>query len=218
MGYRLGESRKLLLRMLVVAGLALASQAAGAVTFTSSGNFARDDQVTFIPINLDAIGVLSVTSIGYAGGIDASGVVVPRGGFDTMLFLYNSAGSLLAQSDDGIGVPTDPTTGLASDAAFSIGLAAGPYTLAVTQYDNFALGDLSAGFSRAGSGNFTPGLNGCSATAFCDTSGAARTGHWAINVSTINVSAVPEPSAVALMLAGLATLGGLHRRRKQRGE
>ena len=212
MGDRLGESRKVLLRLLLVAGLALASQAAGAVTFTSSGNFARDDQVAFIPISLDGTNLLSVTSIGYAGGIDANGAAVPRGGFDTMLFLYNSAGTLLAQSDDGIGVPTDPTTGLASDAAFSILLGGGAYTLALTQYDNFALGDLSAGFSRAGSGNFTPSLTGtCSAIAFCDSVGAARTAHWAINVS-----AVPEPSTVALMLGGLATMTGLRRRRKHR--
>ena len=211
MGDRLGEFRKPLLRLLLVTGLALGSHAAGAVTFTSSGNLTRDDQVVFVPITLDGIRLLNVTSIGYAGGIDASGAAVPRGGFDTMLFLYNSAGTLLAQSDDGIGVPTDPTTGLASDAAFSIGLGAGAYTLAVTQYDNFALGDLSAGFSRAGSGNFTPALTGCSATAFCDTSGAARTAHYAINVS-----AVPEPSTVALMLAGLAAMTGLHRRRKHR--
>ena len=211
MAHCLETSKKLLFRFLLATGFALAWQAAGAVTFTSSGNFARDDQVAFIPITLDATNLLSVTSLGYAGGFEAGGAAVPRGGFDTMLFLYNSAGTLLAQSDDGIGVPTDPTTGLASDASFSIGLGAGAYTLAVTQYDNFALGDLSAGFSRTGSGNFTPALNGCTAMAFCDTSGAARTAHYAINVSV-----VPEPSMVALMLAGLAAIAGLHHRRKQR--
>jgi hypothetical protein len=107
-------------------------------------------------------------------------------------------------------VPVDSATGLGSDAAFSLALGGGTYTLALTQYDNFALGDLSAGFSRAGSGNFTPSLSGtCTATAFCDSVGAARTGHWAVNVT-----AIPEPSTVALMLGGLAAMTGLRRRRK----
>jgi hypothetical protein len=130
------------------------------------------------------------------------------------LAFYNSAGTLLAAKARraASAFRTEPTTGLASDAAFSILLGGGAYTLALTQYDNFALGDLSAGFSRAGSGNFTPTLTGtCNATAFCDSVGAARTAHWAINVS-----AVPEPSTVALMLAGLAAATGLHRRRKHR--
>src|SRR5215212_10317875 len=83
MGDRLGKFRKPLLRLLLVTGLALGSHAAGAVTFTSSGNLTRDDQVVFVPITLDGIRLLNVTSIGYAGGIDASGAAVPRGGFDT---------------------------------------------------------------------------------------------------------------------------------------
>jgi hypothetical protein len=200
-------------RLLIVLTLGLAFATADAVTFSVGGSFARDDQVAFIPIDLNGRSLLSVTSIGYAGGVDANGVVAPRGGFDTMLFLYNSAGTLLAQSDDGTGVPTDPVTGLASDAAFSIGLGTGAYTLALTQYDNFAVGNLAAGFSRSGSGNFTPGLNGsCSATAFCDSVGSARTSRWTINIAT--VSAVPEPPVVVAMLAGLVAIARVYRRRR----
>ena len=198
-------------RLAAALALAGASLAANAASFTLSGNITRDDQITFLNLVLDTAGTVLVTSLGYAGGIDTLGQMQARGGFDSMLFLYNSSGTLVAQSDDGVGVPADPTTGLAADAAFSIALAAGSYTLALTQYDNFALGNLSAGFSQAGAGNFTPSMSPtCTATSFCDWSGASRNGHWVLAIT--GVSAVPEPSGLGLMLAGLAGAAWLRRR------
>ncbi len=185
--------------------------AAHADAYGLSGSITQDDQISFFTLTVPTASTVSVTSIGYAGGLAAGGGTVAAGGFDSMLFLYSSLGVLVAQSDDGIGVPTDPATGLAADAAFSLLLPAGSYTLALTQYDNFALGNLAAGFAEAGQGNFTPALSGgCNATQFCDWSGAARTGNWALNV---NISAVPEPAGTALLLAGLAAVALLRRRR-----
>jgi hypothetical protein len=170
------------------------------------GTFLQDDQVQFIPLTLSG-GKLSVISLGYAGGTRANGQLVGAGGFDTMLFLFNSAGALVAQSDDGVNAPVDPLTGLGSDAAFTLTPAAGLYTLALTQYDNFALGNLSDGFSEAGQGNFTPGLSGnCRATKFCDSLGFARTGNWALDIIEI-----PEPSALALVVAALGIMTALRR-------
>jgi hypothetical protein len=198
-------------RALALAGLAVFAQLACAETFSLQGNFVQDDDVKFITLTLSSAGMLDVTSLGYAGGQAASGQAVPAGGFDTMLFLYSASGTLLAQSDDGINVPTDPLTGLASDAAFSMALPAGTYKLALTQYDNFALGNLSSGFSEAGAGNFTPTLSGnCTATAFCDWTGAARTSHWALDVS--GVSAVPELPPAAMLVGGLTAVAWLRRR------
>jgi feruloyl esterase len=187
--------------------------AAHADAYALNGTITQDDQISFFTLTVPTASTVSVTSIGYAGGTAAGGGAVAAGGFDSMLFLYNSLGTLVAQSDDGIGVPTDPATGLASDAAFSLVLAAGSYTLALTQYDNFALGNLAAGFSEAGQGNFTPTLSGgCNATKFCDWSGAARTGNWALNV---DISPVPEAPTAALMLGGLLAFGAIRRRARR---
>ena len=184
---------------------------AQAADFTVSGNFTQDDQITWFNLRMDTAGPVSVTSLGYAGGTDTRGHVQAGGGFDSLLFLYDAAGTLLAQSDDGINAATDPNTGLSSDAGFSSNLAAGSYKLALTQYDNFAMGDLAAGFERAGAGNFTPDLSpSCTAASFCDWTGAARTGHWVLAIT--GVSAVPEPASLLLMLGGVAALAGMRRR------
>jgi hypothetical protein len=187
---------------------------AGAAPITTSGSFNSDDQVQFLTVVMHNAGLLSIESIGYAGGLSTTGATVARGGFDTMLFMYDALGSLIAQSDDGLNAQVDPITGLAADAGFSISLDAGTYRLAVTQYDNFALGDLSDGFSRLGEGNFTPTLSGiCPADSFCDWSGDARSARWTLNVVGAD-GVLPEPST--LLLLALPLLALVHAKRRQR--
>jgi len=195
-------------QLLAAASMCAALGTANAANFTLSGDLTQDDQITWITLSLTTAGPVSVTSLGYGGGTDTLGHLRPGGGFDSMLFLYSATGTLLAQSDDAINAAIDPGTGLASDAGFATNLAVGTYKLALTQYDNFALGNLAAGFSQAGAGNFTPTLSpSCTASSFCDWSGAGRTGHWVLAIT--GVSAVPEPASLLLMLGGLAALGGL---------
>ncbi|NUZ04817.1 DVUA0089 family protein [Piscinibacter koreensis] len=213
MSHALEKTKKTLARLLLAAGLAATAQAASADAYTARGSFARDDDVRFFSLTVSTAGLVTATSIGYAGGTGVNGQTIGRGGFDTMLYLYSSAGSLLAQSDDGVNAATDPVTGLAADAGLSIVLGIGNYLLALTQYDNSALGDLSAGFFNAGAGNFTPALSGnCPATSFCDWTGNARTANWALNIT--GVTSIPEPASLGLAFAGLAVAGLLRRRRE----
>ncbi len=192
-----------------------ASHAALAANVSWSGDFQQDDQITKFKLMLGGPGSVTVTSIGYAGGTDSKGNAVAAGGFDTMLYLFSSTGALLAQSDDGVSVPTDPSTGLALDAAFTTGsLAAGVYTLALTQADNSLLGfNLSDGFFQSGQGNFTSAF-GCSNGMFCDYEGNNRTSSWALNFSGDSLGAVvPEPGSLALVLAAGGALVALRRTR-----
>ena len=77
-------------------------------------------------------------------------------------------------------------------------LAAGDYTVAVTQFDNFAIGpNLSDGFDQDGNGNFTAGNTECTQSNFCDVTGTPiftnRTNLWRTISSTS-----PQPTRTSL--------------------
>lgn len=207
-----------LLRVGAAALLALGtSQAALATNVSLGGNFLQDDNTWRFELTLTGTGSVTATSIGFAGGSTFGGANLPAGGFDTVMYLYASTGEMLAQSDDALDAAVDPLTGLALDAGFTTApLAAGIYTLVLTQADNYALGfSLSDGFARAGAGNFTADF-GCSNGSFCDYMGNNRSSAWAVNFSGDTLAAVarvPEPASLALLLAAGGALWATGRRR-----
>ncbi len=199
--------------------LASALNAAEAATVTSvTGNFTADDDVFTTTVSIATAGYYRFESWSYAGGTMSDGTIVPAGGFDIILALFDAAGQLIDFYDDGAD-RFDPATDTAYDSAFNIDLEPGNYTLAITQYNNFPTGpSLADGFDRQGEGNFTPGLESegipCTATSFCDVSGTsanARTSFFAVDVTSVPAP-VPLPPALLPMGASLAALG-LRRRR-----
>ena len=122
---------------------------------TLQGNFTADDNVQLFSVALGAPAAIDFRSYGYAGGTPSNGSTVPAGGFDTILTLFSASGSFIEDNDDGAGAPIDPATGIAGDARITANLAAGGYILAITEYDNFSIGDLGNGFTEAGNPNFT---------------------------------------------------------------
>lgn len=197
-----------------------AGAAQAATDFSFRGNFTQDDDVQLFSFVVGATSTVTFRTYSYAGGTQADGTVVPAGGFDPILALFNSAGLLIGQNDDGpcSQVGADPVTGSCWDPYLSTTLGAGSYTVSIMQYDNFAVGpNLSDGFERTGQGNFTPDLSGgCGANAFCDVNEEARTSFWAFDIlgvdSGAQVGVIPLPAAGWLLLTALGGLALARRR------
>jgi len=199
---------------LALAGLLGVTAPAGAASLSFTGNLAQDDSVATFAFAVSAPGQVTLRSFSYAGGVNGAGAAIAAGGFDPGVALFDAAGLLVLSQDDATpecdGVPNDPVTNDCFDVRVVTNLAAGDYLVAVTQFDNAALGpDLAAGFSRTGA-NFTS-VFGCSAGQFCDVSAESRTSFWAVDVSGDSVAVVPAP-AVGWLLGGVVAALGLVRR------
>lgn len=190
---------------------------ASANTFSFTGSFTADDQVELFSFDVLASSTVTLQTLSYAGGTNAASLVIPSGGFDPILSLFDSSGNLLNVTNDG-SPNTDPSTGAALDSLLSLSLDPGMYTLALAQSDNQANGPTFAdGFSEQGAGNFTS-TYGCSNGFFCDITGANRNGNWALDISNVvsaseTSSTVPEPKTILILLAGVIGMFLLHRRR-----
>jgi hypothetical protein len=191
-----------------------------ALAISVTGNFGQDDDVQLIHFTVSDSTNYVLETFGYAGGFMSDGTIIPDGGFDPILSLFDTAGILITSNDDGMTGRSDPNTGQSWDSRIITPLSVGDYTLVITQYDNEALGPtLADGFIRQGEGNYTPILANdefegmCLASAFCDVSDTSpfneRTSFWAIDITT-----VPVPATIWLFSSGLLGLIGIARREK----
>ena len=204
-----------LLRLMGFAVGLLLSGASLSADFSFTGTLSDHNEVQLFNFTVGAPSTVTLRTWSYAGGVNAAGATILRGGFDPILALFDSAGALINQNDDGgASVPADAVTATHYDTFLQSSLAPGNYTVSVADYANFANGpNLSNGFSN---GALSPG--------FIDATGDIRDNHWAFDVLNVNaavvviprVDVVPEPESYAMMLAGLGLLGFIARRRKQR--
>jgi hypothetical protein len=220
---------KLILVVALFAGSTLLSSRAEAASFSFTGNFFTDDNVQLFNFVVGVPSTVTLTSWSYAGGTNALGAVIPRGGFDPILALFDSTGALINQDDDGSNVNDSGVggSGQSWDVFLSAALGAGSYTVSVMQYNNFAIGpNLANGFVRTGQGNFTGALASCAGNgSFEDVSGALpgcqRDNHWAFDILNVasavvvppNQTAVPEPASMILVGSGL--IAALRRRSRK---
>lgn len=184
-----------------VAFLAGAGASALATDLSFTGDLAGDNDVQLFSFRLTTDTDVTLRTWSYAGGTNAAGSVIGAGGFDAVLALFSGTGGpalLIGGNDDGFGVATDPGTGLAYDALLeAFALPAGDYTVALTNFANFANGPtLDDGFLGAGEGGF----NG-------------RSSAWALDIlGADSASVIPESGTLALAGLGLC-VAGLARRR-----
>ena len=211
----------------VLAATMLASSPAFATDFSFTGNFTQDDNVQLFNFTVGAPSSVTLRTWSYAGGVNAQGQSIARGGFDPILALFDSAGNLISQNDDGgCGNVSQDLSGQCYDTFLTTLLGAGDYTVAVMQYDNFANGpNLSDGFENDGTGNFTSAFScGAAQTSFRDVSGGSfcgRDNHWAFDIlnvaeAVVVGNGVPEPSTWAMMLLGFGAIGASMRIRRRK--
>jgi hypothetical protein len=178
------------------------TSSAKAADFSFRGNFPADDTVQFFNFTVNTDSNVTLKSLSYAGGTQADGTVISAGGFDPILSVFDSStGNQIAQNDDGnsSNVGTDPVTGQTYDTFLRTFVNPGQYTVAVSQFSNFAGDTLSDPFPNAGQRNFTATLTdpGCSAGQFCDVSGDSRTNFWAFDILNVNLATAPKPVALS---------------------
>ena len=194
---------------------------ASAVDFSFTGNFAGDADVQFFNFNVGGPSNVTFRTWSYAGGTNAASVLIARGGFDPILAVFDASGALIGQNDDGSGVPSD-VTGLAYDTLLTVALNAGSYSVAVMQYNNFAIGpNVANGFSQPTSATTFTAAFGCSQGFFCDAGENNRDSHWAfdiLNVASAEVvpGTTPIPGALPLFAGGIGLIGLIAHRRKRK--
>jgi hypothetical protein len=176
---------------------------ANATTLNYSGALSGDDQDQLYSYTLASSSPVIFQTNSYA-----------TGGFVPVISLFSSTGMEIA-SDGGdetcsAGMSAAPATGRCNDAYLLQDLAAGSYTIAVTEFYNVPVGpNLSDGFLMQGQGNFTGAT--CGATgAFYETDVAPCVQDTA-NFS-LNVTATPEPSTIWLGALPLVLFGIARRR------
>jgi hypothetical protein len=200
--------QKVLIAVFSLLSLVAISANATPVNYSFTGNLNGDDDVQLFHFSVAQTSNVTLRTWSYAGGVNAAGDTIARGGFDPILGLFDSAGLRINQNDDG-GYPlvaADSVTGKYWDTYLTSLLDAGSYTVAVMQYRNFAPLHLSDPF---------PGSN---TTNYRDISGNVRNSSWAfdiLNVETADVVSVPEPAVLSLFGLGLVGLGFMRRKQKQ---
>jgi hypothetical protein len=203
------------------------TSSAGEISFDFTGNFTLDNDVQLFTVTLAVPEVLTAWTTSGA-----------TGGFPTYLAMFDGAGGGMTQQSGDLTCFNGFSSyfnGECNDAEVSEPpsgrIAAGTYFIALTQWSNSMLGDLSDGFfwvDLINDPNFSAG-NGCVGSGyFCDPGTLAYdNSNWALTIQLSNpdlpaqgsasegVGAVPEPSSGLLVLGGLLAACWMRSRKRR---
>jgi len=206
---------------LIVALLA-AGTAAHATDFDFAGSFEFDNDVALVGFTVGAPSNVTVFTSSWIAGEPPPGADLY--GFDPIVSVWASDGGLLASWDDGFAAGTASSNGVPYDygvwdAYFNVLLAAGEYSVTVTQFNNYPVRpNLSDGFTQDGNPDFTfthgwgtqDHFNGT-----WDIPNDPRSSRWELHVLNVSpAQTVPEPSTWLVLGVGGVAITRLRHRRK----
>jgi hypothetical protein len=166
------------------------------------------NDVFLYAFSLSAPSTLTIQSYGYGGtsnapgGRNAAGSVIPAGGFDSYVSLFNGTGSpatFLASNDDGVCPPGNPAPACHDSTLVMPSLAAGSYTMALSVFDNFSFAE------NFGSGTLGDGFIGLG-DYFDAASGTVRTSNYAVDIIAPSLVAAPVPEPASWPIAASVSL------------
>jgi len=199
---------------------ALIATGARAGTFSYTGTLSSPEDSTSgqIVITLTDPGTVDLQTWGFGGGTNAAGDVIPAGGFDPFVGVFagtgasaafiNGTSDILANYGSFTGCPpagqVDIGGSLCGDISMSLSLAAGSYTILLTDADYFPVAvDETGGLLGDGFFDFTGGVFETCNGLDCVNDSA----NWALDITTPgSIGAVPEPSALPLLGVALLAL------------
>jgi hypothetical protein len=210
-------------RLIAIVTFLIAFSVAGvAASFSFTGNFVNDNDVQLFTFTLLSPGTVTFQTWSYGGGTNAAGQVIPSGGFEPTLNIFDAlTGTAVVSSIDPGGTPCAPRNidpnllpfTVCQDAYGQVSLTAGNYILSLTQSPNGpATGNLSDGFFYTDvfpDPNFTDPTNHTGR--FIDSNTFQRNGDWAVDILSVDaaneITAAPEPATAALVAAAVAIAG-----------
>jgi hypothetical protein len=204
----------------IAAGLAAQAAFAGTVSYTGTLASPEDSSNEFV-VDMATAGTLALQTWGFGGGTNAAGTAIPAGGFDPFVGVFAGTGptaTLIDGTSDVLsnygsytgcppaGTVVFGTDNLCGDVQMSFSLAAGEYTVLLTDADYIPTATFEVG-GQLGDG-FIDLTGGALQT--CDGDDCITpTANWALDITTPNGpgASTPEPATVWFCGIGLMLLG-----------
>jgi hypothetical protein len=203
----------------------------GAISCTGTIDTPEDYFLKSFTVSGSGPQAITIQTFGFGGGTNAAGSVISSGGFDSLVALFSSAPETILTDVSGNPIasvpgstqffPGCPPAGTVSiggittcgDNKLTATLSPGTYTLLLSDanYVPYAVSPgppfsslLSDGFADLSGGIFQT----CTNTGAC----IGTNGHFAVDISGVPVTPVPEPSTLTLLASSLVVFVFARRR------
>jgi uncharacterized protein (TIGR03437 family) len=189
----------------------IAPAIAAAGVFSFAGNFHQDDETRTFSVTVLKSANVIIRTYSYSGGANSGGALVPPGGFDTSLSVFDGSGALIVVNRDGgcDNVAADPVTRLCWDSLLTFAASPGNYRVVLTESENTPRGPtLKEGFVYDTAGNFTADPEAGASDGFWDLSLHHRTSAYALDISGADTAQLGLTSAVSALTNGASAGAG----------